>query len=358
MKVALSEKEDIDSTWLFLEPQPTEWIASLPLVSKNWTLKMGLAARSRIGSLERQGKTFDAAFFNSIVPLSFLGEFSRRVPFILSVDTTPNLLEQYGVWYKARSPKSQGRFRQSARTFRARRIYKKAMQILAWSDIVRDSLVRDYRVAEQKVHVVPPGIDLSTWTKSIRDLPPKQMGDKKVRILFVGRDFERKGGDLVLRMAHNPLFHHCEFHIVTRNPLQTQSHNVFVHNDVGINSEQMLAMYSEADVFVMPTRADFAPTFAICEAMSMELPVISTSVGGIDKVVVDAVTGYVVPVDNEVILAERLQRLISSEDLRCGLGQKGRELVESQFDIKKSVKTVINYMKMISRTSIANQLGA
>ena len=310
LQAIVAEKYDnVESHWLFIERTPSERFASLPVVSRNWTLKAGMVARSRIHSLERHGARFDAAFFNSIVPLTLLGGFAKRVPVVLSVDTTPHLLQRYERWYQIRSSKPQMFFSASARAKKLKRVYSSAHTILPWSDLVNDSLLHDYQVSEGKLTVVPPGIDVTMWTKSPRSAHEPDP-NKSPNILFVGGDFTRKGGDVLLKIAQQEEFRYCDFHIVTPTHLHVQARNIHIHNELHANSERLVAMYSAADVFVFPTRADFAPTNAICEAMSMELPIISTNVGGIDKVVIDGKTGFIIPVDDSAALADRLRVLL------------------------------------------------
>lgn len=352
MQAALNESNrDIESHWVFIERSPKEWAASLPIVSGNWTLKGGLVARSRIRLLERNGKRFDAAFLNSIVPLPLLSSFAKRVPVVLSLDTTPHLLEQYDRWYHVHSSNMPDKLGWSGKKDRLKRIYSRAEYILAWSGMVYDSLVQEYQVPEKKVKIVPPGIDLKKWRRSQHSSRKTRSGPGK-HILFVGGDFERKGGDLLLRIAHREEFRHCEFHIVTRTALPELRPNFHVHTDLGVNSDSLLALYNEADVFVLPTRADFAPTTSICEAMAMELPIISTNVGGLDKVVIDGKNGYVIPTDNEELLGDRLGSLVSSETLRREMGLNGRAMVESEFNITKSVDKIIEFMKVVSQGHI------
>jgi glycosyltransferase involved in cell wall biosynthesis len=273
---------------------------------------------------------------------------------VLSLDTTPHLLEQYSQWYHVRGSNVLDKLGWFGKKNRLKRIYSKVEYILPWSSMVYDSLIRDYEVSENKMKVVPPGIDLKKWKRS-RHSSPITRPERKPHILFVGGDFKRKGGDLLLRTARREEFQQCEFHFVTRTALPGLHPNVHVHTDLGINSEPLLALYREADVFVLPTRADFAPTTSICEAMAMELPIISTNVGGLDKVVIDGKNGFVIPIDNEELLADKLRALVSSESLRREMGLKGRAIMESEFDITKSVDTIIEFMMIASQSRYAGQ---
>jgi glycosyltransferase involved in cell wall biosynthesis len=350
LQTEISKRDDIESHWLFVEWAPGERIASLPIVGTNWTLKGGLVARSRIQKLEESGTHFDAVFFNSVVGLPLLGECARRTPVVLSLDATPRLLAEHREWWNPERRRGGGQHARHLKTYVTSRAYAKARYLFPWSGIVSDSLVSDYHVGEEKIKEISPGIDLRLWSKSAAHPADGPSGSStRGRILFVGGEFERKGGDMLLKVAQRTEFQDCEFHIVTRSALPPQGANIRVHNNVPSNSCQLLAHYDQADVFVLPTRADFAPTNVIMEAMAMELPVISTDVGGLDRVVLDGNTGFVVPVDNEDVFAERLQRLVSSRTLRHEFGRNGRARVEAAHDIRHSAIAIINWMKEAAR---------
>lgn len=350
LQAEIAPREDIASDWLFIEWSPGERVASLPLVSSNWTIKAGVVTRSRVRRLEERGRRFDAVFFNSMVALPLLGEFARRTPAVLWLDATPRLLAEHGEWWHGGARKrTKGKGERRWKTYLTSRAYAKADFLLPSTDMVRSSLVDDYAVSENKIRNVPLGIDTRFWTRATpRNATPRQRGER-TRILFVGGDFERKGGDLLLNIARREEFRECEFHIVTRSLPVSFPDNVRVHTGVGPNSPQLLALYDRADVFVLPTRADLAPTNVILEAMAMELPVISTAVGAIDRVVLDGTTGYIVPVGDEDALGERLHRLVSSRSLREELGRNGRRNVEAEHDIRHSSDTIIDIMKEASR---------
>ena len=107
----------------------------------------------------------------------------------------------------------------------------------------------------------------------------------------------------------------------------------------------MFDLYDRADVFALPTQADFSPTNSICEAMAMGLPVISTNVGGLDEIVLHGKNGFIVPKDDVEALAGCLKRLGSDEKLRLRLGKNARAMAEERFDVEKNAKRIVDYMK-------------
>jgi glycosyltransferase involved in cell wall biosynthesis len=77
----------------------------------------------------------------------------------------------------------------------------------------------------------------------------------------------------------------------------------------------------------------------------MELPIITTNVGGLDEVVTDGENGYIIPVNDEEALAEKLRLLVNSLELRRKLGQKGKSIVEEKFNLLKNAEIIVGYLK-------------
>ena len=77
---------------------------------------------------------------------------------------------------------------------------------------------------------------------------------------------------------------------------------------------------------------------ALLEAMAMELPVVSTNVGSVGEVVVDGVTGMLVPEKDTEALADRILRLLDQPDLAREMGRAGRRRVKELFSKEVMVK--------------------
>ena len=337
----LQWRTDIETTWEWIDYQPKEFIARLPIVAKNWSLKGGLVGRSRIRRLERAGRIFDAVLFNHLLPLLFLRDFQRRVPTVLSLDTTPTMIHGFDPWYVGKRSRFPSPLEIPKRLL-VRQSYMACRYILPWTNLVGESLQRNYGIPREKLKVLPPGIELSRWD------PPastrkRRKGDP-INILFVGGEFLRKGGDLVLAASRKNELQECTFHIVTHEPVGPTGPNVQVHADIGPNEDELKRLYAEADIFVLPTKADFAPTIAVCEAMAMRLPIITTRVGGLEEVVRDGESGFVVPSGDADLLTERIQTLVNSPAMRRRFGDRGREIVEERFNLTKTAGQIVTLL--------------
>jgi len=107
------------------------------------------------------------------------------------------------------------------------------------------------------------------------------------------------------------------------------------------------------DLFVQPSLHEGLPN-AVLEAMVAGLPVVATAVGGTPEVVVDGVTGLLVPPRDPDALAEAIACLLRDPDLRCKMGQMGRERVAQSFTVERMVEqTERLYERLLVEKGIA-----
>ena len=91
------------------------------------------------------------------------------------------------------------------------------------------------------------------------------------------------------------------------------------------------------DVIVLPSIKE-AAGMAILEAMALAKPVVATASGGIPEIVVDKVTGLLVPVKNPKRLAQAIFKILRDPKKAKKMGRAARKRVEKLFNIKKSAR--------------------
>ena len=90
---------------------------------------------------------------------------------------------------------------------------------------------------------------------------------------------------------------------------------------------------SAMDVFVLPSyREGFG--MSVVEASAMEVPVVVTEYPGPSSAMLDGVTGYAVPVQDDKKLCQCILTLLQDEPLRKKMGAAGRKFAEEAFDQK------------------------
>lgn len=82
---------------------------------------------------------------------------------------------------------------------------------------------------------------------------------------------------------------------------------------------------------------------SILEYMRQGLPVIAADVGGNREIVEDGRSGYLIPVDNPGVLAERIEFLLDHPETARGLGQQGRTIVTQKFSLRSMVRNHEDY---------------
>jgi glycosyltransferase involved in cell wall biosynthesis len=338
LKLYVDTREDIDSHWVEiprLAPSASDGIGA---IANNWTVRASRATFSAIRALRKRGVEINAAFFNHLTAVSLLLWYRQRIPCVLSLDTTPSLLEHDAEWYGRGGLRTRGIARQLSHYWTSR-TYAAMRCLIPWSEFARNSLVADYGIPADRSFVLPPGIDLSLWKPDFQRKKRDQMS-----VLFVGGDFVRKGGDVVLRVAAREEFRDVDFHFVTTSYAGGTFPNVHVHTDIKPNSDGLMNLYRKSDVFVLPTKADYAPTNAVVEALAMGLPTLTTNVGGMGEIVHDGVNGYVLRPPEDEDLGKRLLFLKASRDILDKMKLGARASAENMFDIRQTGSKIIEML--------------
>lgn len=308
----------IEPTWVPVTYAQTDSLwERLPLLSPH--VRGTLAGRMQVKQGLRQPT--DIFLFNTQVPAVLGGSIDK--PYVLATDITPLQYDQMAHYY-GHQPDQEGllsryKYQANVKTFQG------AARIFPWSSWTADSLVKDYGIDPRRIEVIPPGVDTTIWR------PREQNGYRKaIRILFVGADFKRKGGHIVLKAFRSLARELVELVIVTQEKLPLEQ-GVRVYNNLKPNSPELIALYQSCDVFVMPSKAE-AFGIAAIEASAVGLPLITTAVGGLRDIVEDGKTGFFIPPDDHATLARRLHLLAKNPGLRRELGQAARQRVETQFN--------------------------
>jgi len=286
---------------------------------------------------------FDVAFFNTQVPAVLAGRALQGKPFVISTDITPtqydDMAEHYG-----HSPDRFPPLQRAKHAVNARRFQQAAM-IVPWSNWVRDSLIDDYGVSPERIEVLAPGVDLAKWQPE-----PTRRDERRYRILFVGGDFARKGGEQLLAAFGRLDVEGAELHIVTRDDVSA-GNGVFVYNDFSPNDPGLMELYQSCDVFAFPTRAEAFGVAAV-EACAMTLPVIGTGIGGSADIVIDGETGVRVAPDSVDELEQAL-RVLSDFDVRSRMGAVARERAERYFDAEKQARRLSQILRQAATAEAA-----
>lgn len=320
--------------------------ARIPVFNSNWTVRAGLRARRGVARMHRQ-RRLDSLFVHTQVPAILMSDRMKSIPTVVSVDATPLQYDELGDQYDHRTGSTQvERLKWQAN----RRCFERAAHIVTWSAWASGGLVDGYGVDPGKITVIPPGVVVSDWAPTARG--PERGGP--VRILFVGGDLARKGGELLLEAFHelrnefaigvNPT--DLELHVVTNAAVDAEP-GVTVHRGLTPSAPELVQLYRDADVFCLPTRAD-THAVVLSEAGAAGLPVVATAIAGIPEVVVDGETGFLVPPGDRAALVRALGKLTENRELRRRFGAAGRARVERRFNAETNAAQLVELLGQIA----------
>jgi glycosyltransferase involved in cell wall biosynthesis len=281
---------------------------------------------------------YDAVLFNThnTAVVHRRAVYAQRA--FLMFDVTPRQYDTMADWYEQKADKPGWMAERKYR--RVREVFQAAEGLFAWSHWAAESAIADYGADPKRIYILPPGVDTQLWRPLEADAKPN---DGVTRLLFTGGNFERKGGDLLLRWARETPREGWELHLVTMDRIADPPPGVVVHNDLGSNAAELVALAQRCDLFVLPTRADCF-SIASLEAMAAGLPVITSRVGGIPDIVREGETGYLLAPDDYAGLCDRLDALLDSPELRQEMGRKGREVVCAHFEVSALVQRGLRIM--------------
>jgi len=232
---------------------------------------------------------------------------------------------------------------------------RRADLYLPWSQWAAKLLTEGCGVPTEKVQPIQLGIDLEVWNYCPKPLPDSS---ERTQILFVGGDFVRKGGDLLLDVFTRNFSDRAELHLVTRQAPKEVPPHVHIYGDLKPNDGRLRELYAECDLFVLPTRADMSSLVTI-EAMATGSAVIATDVGGISDRVQHGVTGCVIPPKDGFALTNSIEGLLQNPRLAHLMGEAGRQRVEREFSAEINSARIMTAMKTaVQQTSKDRHPGA
>jgi glycosyltransferase involved in cell wall biosynthesis len=111
---------------------------------------------------------------------------------------------------------------------------------------------------------------------------------------------------------------------------------------------RVAAYYQAADVYVHPALAENLP-LTVIEAMACGTPVVASDVGGVGELVVDGVTGLLVPCRDSEALASAITELLDDGDRREAFGRAAAQRVLEHFTLEKQADAYLGLYAVLRR---------
>ena len=219
--------------------------------------------------------------------------------------------------------------------------------VIAISQQVREHLISDFKLADEKISVINNGIDLHNFGDfSGRLKTRKVLGiNDNLLVGIVARLSDVKGHTYLLKAMQVVIrsFPSAKLLVVGEGKMKGVlakevddlgiKNNVLFLSQVGGTKDVLATM----DVFVMPSLQE-GLGLALMEAMAQGLAVVGSAVGGIQTLIQDKHTGLLVAPADPLALANAITQLLSDAALRNNLGSKARKFITENFSKEKMVK--------------------
>ena len=133
-----------------------------------------------------------------------------------------------------------------------------------------------------------------------------------------------------------------------RSSCEKLARELGIHEDVKFLGKQseLVEILSCADLFLMPSQSESFGLSAL-EAMSCEVPVVSSSVGGLPELIVHNQTGYIAEIGDVERMAKYAIDLLTNENKRQMFASAGRKRAEEMFNLKKIVDEYERYYEKV-----------
>jgi glycosyltransferase involved in cell wall biosynthesis len=228
-------------------------------------------------------------------------------------------------------------------------------QLLAVGDKVRQDLLAAGVGTIKKFSLMPPGLQIGGLPNKIASQDFYGLSSQKLQCAFIGRvtrikrpdrfldvvsEIDRRGLDIEFFIAGDgELLESCRARISSEDlPVKILGWQS--------NIERVLAA---ADIVILTSDNEGTPLSLIQAGMS-GLPVVTTRVGAVPEVVLEGVTGFITDLDVQEI-ADALEKLTKSPDLRARMGTSAQEFTLLNFGVDR----LVNDHELLYKKLLANR---
>lgn len=217
-----------------------------------------------------------------------------------------------------------------------RSVFNMADRILVLSRIQRKGLERIIKSA--RIELVPNMINTSQFL-----VPNLQRENDQLKVLFVARLLEEKGGIDLLRAI--PIIAKkipgAVFTFAGSGKDENKMKKIL--EELGIKkytkfvghtrAEKLVRLYMGSDIFVFPSYCKEGFPYVILEAMAAGLPIITCPEGAIPEIIEDGINGFLVPPKRPDIIAERTVTLATDRNLRVYMKRNNIKKAKEKYDV-------------------------
>jgi glycosyltransferase involved in cell wall biosynthesis len=235
------------------------------------------------------------------------------------------------------------------------RMLERSNRIIAVSDFTRRELLQYYKVKENKITVIHNGVDVEKFHPAQDKREAKEavgFNPDDTAVLSVGRLYARKGLFTLIECIPFVVkkFKKVKFIIAGKGLSNEMRKLVSYAAKLGVKDnivftgyfpdKKLPRLYQAADIFAFSTFYENLP-FAVLEALSTGLPVVTTNVGGIPEIIKSGRNGFLVQPSNARELADSVLYYLEHPSAASEMAFLARKTILERFDWRLIVKKVL-----------------
>jgi glycosyltransferase involved in cell wall biosynthesis len=236
----------------------------------------------------------------------------------------------------------------------ALKVTLKSALIVSSSTATSHSLISDYNIPLSKITIIPFGANIDDEDIQVSQKVVDK--SKRVNILFVGKDWERKGGDFAVTVCDILIKQKITVQLTIvgcKVPEKFQrnyiKNYIYLDKNKKDDFKKLRELYVESHFLMGFSKAEMYG-IVFCEAAAYGLPVVTYSVGGITDIVVNEKTGVMLPIDTkQEIFALKIVELILNPEKYLLMSDEARKRYETLLNwntfmdtLKSKIQGILN----------------
>ena len=213
--------------------------------------------------------------------------------------------------------------------------------VIAVSNEMKKSILHSPFMRDDGVTVIRNAIEYEHYyCPEKRDQVREEFGinSNTITLGFAGRIAPAKNLDILLKAFSGVLIENPNVRLILIGKGEQKHELTKLAADLKISDaviwtgfrRDIPRLLSGIDIFILPSSNEGLP-LSLLEALAAEKPVIATNVGGTSEVIIDNLTGLLIPAQSVTALKSSILRLLEDEGLRTDLARAGRKSIMEEF---------------------------
>lgn len=325
---------DVDSIWVqdsFLEKIICKVLKVVGLLkgkkdNTKWTTLYSMLKGRKISKLLK-AKKYDIVYFHDIELAAYvMTDIPSRVYFS---DATVHLMVDYYIFNLSKSAIK------IANELQRKSLENCNINVFASNWAMNDA-INFYNIPKEKCHVGYFGASVDT-----KEFKKQNHGASVVNLLFVGVEWERKGGEIAVECTKllnekDPSKKYILHFVGCNPPYAINDEHIkfygFLNRNIPEQAQKMISLREQADLFILPTRAECAG-IVFCESSAYGIPSITFDTGGIADYVIDGENGYRLPMGSTANdFANKILSILADSGKLEYMQQKATEMYKARMN--------------------------